>query len=642
MAAGGSLIGKLRVQLGLDSTQFQEGLRGSNAALVAWGKRAAVVAAGVATAGAALGYAVKRSLDDADEMTKAAQRIGIPIQELSKLRYVADLSGVSFENLQVSVRNLSRNMVEAPEKFDALGVSVTNADGSMRSASDVMADMADALNRMPDGAEKSAIAMDLMGRSGTDMIPLLNAGAQSLRDMMAEAEAMGIVITPEMGAAAEAFNDNLSRLRAQMSGVVTVIAAELAPHLADLSEWLVKNGAEVAEFARDIVDATAELVKFAGAVGGAVAPLAAEMPEAARQAELSAGRLKAAFTDAMSGDYSSAGGNIKAFVEDAIHGVDRLIDLLAADGASARARAWVDGIAAGMADLAQVAVEKVGAFTADLAAGMSIIQQQAVGWSKGIVTAISDGLVGLYQAGLNAIAELARGFRESVSGLIEEAKGWGSDIAAGITSGLAGAKEKVMSAGRGLAGWVKGAFTDEAEIQSPSRVFQRFGQFIADGLAIGIEDGKAGPISAMQDLASGIGGVFKGMLLDGKDFGDSMKSMLSGLFSGWASSAWDSGWKGLMGAIGLPSFAGGGFTGYAPRSGGLDGRGGFLAMMHPRETVTDHTLGQAGPQEVRVMVGVDPRNGNITAYADQRVAHGLAQFRGEVPGIVDNHTKRVR
>jgi hypothetical protein len=85
---------------------------------------------------------------------------------------------------------------------------------------------------------------------------------------------------------------------------------------------------------------------------------------------------------------------------------------------------------------------------------------------------------------------------------------------------------------------------------------------------------------------------------------------------------------GSMGAFGkgvqaninrAPSFAGGGFTGFGARSGGLDGKGGFLAMMHPNETVIDHTRG-AGGGSMHVTVGVDPRSGNLTAFVNNQIA----------------------
>lgn len=82
---------------------------------------------------------------------------------------------------------------------------------------------------------------------------------------------------------------------------------------------------------------------------------------------------------------------------------------------------------------------------------------------------------------------------------------------------------------------------------------------------------------------------------------------------------------------GLLSFDGGGYTGDRPRAGGLDGKGGFLAMMHPRETVVDHTkpgrsaVGQQS-MDVHVTVGVDPKNGNLTAFVNQRVGDGLQYY----------------
>lgn len=70
----------------------------------------------------------------------------------------------------------------------------------------------------------------------------------------------------------------------------------------------------------------------------------------------------------------------------------------------------------------------------------------------------------------------------------------------------------------------------------------------------------------------------------------------------------------------LPSAEGGGFTGMGARAGGLDGKGGFLAMLHPRESVLDHTKGQGMGGRIHVTVGVDPRSGNLTAFVNDQIA----------------------
>ena len=76
----------------------------------------------------------------------------------------------------------------------------------------------------------------------------------------------------------------------------------------------------------------------------------------------------------------------------------------------------------------------------------------------------------------------------------------------------------------------------------------------------------------------------------------------------------------------IPSFDGGGFTGYGSRSGGLDGKGGSLAMVHPNETVIDHTKGQS-MGSVQVV-----NNFNISANGDESVKRII---RGEVPRITE-------
>ena len=60
------------------------------------------------------------------------------------------------------------------------------------------------------------------------------------------------------------------------------------------------------------------------------------------------------------------------------------------------------------------------------------------------------------------------------------------------------------------------------------------------------------------------------------------------------------------GTLGLPSFDGGGYTGKSSRSGGLDGKGGFMAMLHPQETVIDHSKGQGGAQTITLNINSDP------------------------------------
>ncbi|WEX07369.1 phage tail tape measure protein [Chelativorans sp. AA-79] len=259
-----AVIGALRVNLGIDTAAFSDGLKRAQSGLQKFGAFAkqGLLAAGVAAGAAAgaFGMMVKGTIDSADEMSKAAQKFGIPIEELSRLKYAADLSGVSFEALGTGVRKLSQNMNDAAkgmgegkEAFEQLGISVTNADGSLKSSSQVMAEIADKFAAMPDGAEKTALAMDLMGRAGANMIPLLNGGSEALNKLMAEADTFGQVFTQEMGSQAEAFNDNLSRLQGSLANIAAGVATDLLPHLERFSAWLVENAPAIQQWVAAIV-----------------------------------------------------------------------------------------------------------------------------------------------------------------------------------------------------------------------------------------------------------------------------------------------------------------------------------------------------------------------------------------------------
>lgn len=269
-----AVIGALRVNLGIDSAEFQDGLADSQASLAKWAKAAAVAAAaaGAAIAGA-LAAGVKQSLDEADELSKVAQKIGVPIEELSKLRYAADLSGVSIESLTTATGKLAQNMVKAlaggkaAGAFDALGISVKNADGSMKTTSAVMSEISDRFAALADGPSKTAAAMALFGKTGSDLIPLLNGGSLAIRAMTDEAKALGLEISSKTGAAAETFNDNLSRIGYAVSGVTLALTAALAPALAAMSDVLV----EVAKASLSLVEYLPVLAENAAVAGGALA-----------------------------------------------------------------------------------------------------------------------------------------------------------------------------------------------------------------------------------------------------------------------------------------------------------------------------------------------------------------------------------
>lgn len=273
-----SVIGALRVVLGMDTAQFDKDAGRAKAKASALGsalKSGLAVAAGAAAAAAgALGIAIKGAINDADDMSKAAAKLGIPIGELSQLRYAADLSGVSMDGLSTGVKKLSTTLNDAKngsksavETLRQIGVSATDASGNLKSSSAVIGEISDRFAMMPDGVEKSALAVKLFGKSGLDMIPMLNGGSEALRQMMAEADALGLTLTAETGRAAEQFNDNLSRISYAGQGVVTQLTATLAPALAVVSDGLVAAARGAVGFLQYLP----QIAEYATVAGGALA-----------------------------------------------------------------------------------------------------------------------------------------------------------------------------------------------------------------------------------------------------------------------------------------------------------------------------------------------------------------------------------
>lgn len=192
---------------------------------------------------------VKGAIDSADALAKLSQRTGVAVEDLSTLRHAAKLTDTSLEGIAKSLNILSRNMFdarkgsgEAATLFQKLGIATTNADGSLRKATDVMAEVADLFAAMPDGADKTALAMRLFGRAGAELIPLLNAGSRGIREMTEEARRLGLEISTETARAAEQFNDDLTRLKSSAIAFGGGVVEGLVPALSMLASTFAKSG----------------------------------------------------------------------------------------------------------------------------------------------------------------------------------------------------------------------------------------------------------------------------------------------------------------------------------------------------------------------------------------------------------------
>lgn len=205
------------------------------------------VGAAAVAAAAAVGAMVHQVVQQADLIDKASQATGVNAQELQRLKYAADLSGVSFENLRASLGFLNRTShaasigsKEAGAAFASFGVRVTDASGKLRPSEALIGDLADKFKAMPDGTKKSALAMRVFGEAGTALIPLLNEGRAGIAGMGNELEQLGGVMSPEQIRAGVILGDTITKLKTSFFGLALTVAGPLLKPLNEVANRLLE------------------------------------------------------------------------------------------------------------------------------------------------------------------------------------------------------------------------------------------------------------------------------------------------------------------------------------------------------------------------------------------------------------------
>ena len=174
---------------------------------------------------------VKSGIDAADAMGKASARTGVAAEQLISFQNAAALADVSNEQLVKGLTKLNINMVSAAEgndelnkRFQQLGITVKNQDGTLKKTSQVFKEISDRFKDMPNGAQKAAAAMSIFGKSGVELITLLNGGSASLDEFTYK-------LSDEFAARSEYFNDSITKLGFKTQGFQMQLMDALLPAL---------------------------------------------------------------------------------------------------------------------------------------------------------------------------------------------------------------------------------------------------------------------------------------------------------------------------------------------------------------------------------------------------------------------------
>lgn len=203
-----------------------------------------------------LGAMVKDIINVGEELNDMAQKTGVSVEALSMFKSAGQLAGLSLEDLAKAFGKFDQALSkattgnkEAAGAFKALHLNAATLKDMK--VEDALMRIADAFAKTPDGADKTRVAMELFGKAGMNMIPLLNAGSQAI-------EAMGVKMTTDFAARADQFNDNLE-LMAMKTKVFAMQAAQaMLPVLQEIGTEILK-----------LVDTKPNMIGFFDGVGEA-------------------------------------------------------------------------------------------------------------------------------------------------------------------------------------------------------------------------------------------------------------------------------------------------------------------------------------------------------------------------------------
>jgi hypothetical protein len=241
----------------------------------------AIAGGAVAAAGAAIFEVAKSSAEAADQAGKAAQKIGINAQAYQELAFAAKQANVEQDSLQQGLKQLDKNLsearhgnVELAAAFAKLGIplehTLTNANltkfaaftGELNklpkvatSADFALLKLADVFKKAPDGPDKTALAMGLLGKTGNDLIPLLNSGGKSIAGLGRLLVALGGEFDDNAIKKSEEFNDTLTILETAVTGVKNAIGQVFIPELTQFAQaattFIVQNRAVIIDWVQN-------------------------------------------------------------------------------------------------------------------------------------------------------------------------------------------------------------------------------------------------------------------------------------------------------------------------------------------------------------------------------------------------------
>jgi hypothetical protein len=276
--------GAAYVELFLKDNRLTSGLKTAEKSFKSWGGSlmgiGGMVTAGATAALAPILGAAKVFADMGGPLTDMSARTGIGVEALQELGFAAKMVGGDMTSIEPFIRKMQKTLGEAAggsalaaEVFDDFGLSVSAM--LALSPEDQLKVIADKLAGIADPAKKTAAALEIFGKSGTGMLPMMAEGSAGMERFALEARKAGIVLSKDDVAAADALGDSMDKMGMAMKSAYAKIGAALAPALTDLAEKIVILVAAAGNWIRENSGLITTIAMVAAGIGAAGIVIAA-------------------------------------------------------------------------------------------------------------------------------------------------------------------------------------------------------------------------------------------------------------------------------------------------------------------------------------------------------------------------------
>lgn len=249
-------IGSLSTSLTLESQSFVVGLRRASDQAAASGKqitghldRIRATAIGMSAA-LGVGFAaqqIKKSLDYAAGLAEVAQQVGVTAKELQEYRFIATQVGITQEEMDGGLAKLTKTLGAAKTSAEAqsatfrkLGIDTRDAGGEIKTAGNILPEIADKIAAIKDPAERASVEIALFGKTGQKLDTILTLGAKGIQDYKDEAHRLGMVLSDDLISSADEAADKMAKLNMQLTTNISKAVLENTSAISSLVDGLVE------------------------------------------------------------------------------------------------------------------------------------------------------------------------------------------------------------------------------------------------------------------------------------------------------------------------------------------------------------------------------------------------------------------